>query len=136
MTDMHIAKVASVAEFIPDQVIDQGTTHGLAVVAWGSTYGAVYQAVKDLRREGFAVAHIHLTHLNPFPKNLGQLLNQFDNILVPELNTGQLATLLRDRLLVDVAQLNKVTGQPLTVSELKTKIIELSPKQLQKVTGN
>ena len=82
------------------------------------------------------MAHIHLTHLNPFPENLGQLLNQFDNILVPELNTGQLATLLRDRLLVDVAQLNKVTGQPLTVGELKTKITELSPKQLQKVTGN
>ncbi|MCZ6856110.1 MAG: 2-oxoglutarate ferredoxin oxidoreductase subunit alpha, partial [Gammaproteobacteria bacterium] len=133
---MRTKKVASVAEFIPSQVIDQGTARGLAIVAWGSTYGAIYQAVKDSLREGYEVAHIHLTHLNPFPKNLGQLLNQFDNVLVPELNTGQLATLLRDRLLVDVIQLNKVTGQPLTVGELRVKITELAHRQLKKVTGN
>ena len=136
MTDMRLAKVASVAQFIPEQIIDQGLPGGLAVVAWGSTYGTIYQAVKDSLRGGLNVAHIHLTHLNPFAKNLGQLLSQFDTVLVPELNTGQLATLLRDRLLVDVVQLNKVSGQPLTVGELKAKITELAPRQLNKVTGN
>ena len=94
-------------------------THGLAVVAWGSTYGTVTQAVREALNEGLSVGHIHLRHINPLPKNLGALLAGYDRVLVPELNTGQLATLLRDKLLVDVVQLNKVTGQPLTVSEVK-----------------
>jgi 2-oxoglutarate/2-oxoacid ferredoxin oxidoreductase subunit alpha len=70
-------------------------------------------------RAGHAVAQIHLRHLNPLPKNLGELLRQFDTLLVPELNTGQLATLLRDRLCLPVRQLNKVSGQPFTVAEIE-----------------
>ena len=125
MTDIRTNKVASVANFIPPQEIDQGEAGGLAVVAWGSTYGTIYQAVKENIKAGHKVAHIHLRHLNPLPPNLGELLGQFDQILVPELNTGQLATLLRDKLEVKVTQLNKVTGQPLHVAEVSDAITEL-----------
>lgn len=135
MTDLRHAKIASVADFIPAQEIEQGTHHGLAVVAWGSTYGAVYQAVKQCMKEGYAVAQIHLRHLNPLPSNLGSLLDQFDQVLIPELNSGQLATLLRDKLLIDSIQLNKVTGQPLTITELKAAIYQDAPRQMREVSN-
>ncbi len=122
MTDMRSRKLASVAKFIPAQSLEQGSERGLAVVAWGSTYGAVYQAVKDALREGFDVSHIHLRHLNPLPANLGELLAKFDRVLVPELNTGQLATVLRDKLQIAVIQHNQVNGQPFAVANLKAAI--------------
>ncbi len=131
MTDLRTAKVAKVADHLPDQGIDQGILGGLAVVAWGSTYGAVRQAVKEALREGLTVAHIHLRHLNPLPPNLAELLAGFGAVLVPELNNGQLATLLRDRLLLNPAQLNKVSGQPLKVAEIKAAIAEQAPPRLQ-----
>ena len=133
MTDMRSHKVASVADFIPDQVLEQGVTGGLAVVAWGSTYGTVYQAVREALAAGLSVGQIHLRHLNPLPPNLGELLDQFECVLVPELNTGQLATLLRDRLLVPVQQLNKVTGQPLSVSEVRAAIDANARGRIQEV---
>jgi 2-oxoglutarate ferredoxin oxidoreductase subunit alpha len=133
MTDMRAAKVASVQAFVPDQEIDQGVEGGLAVVAWGSTYGTVFQSVKDALASGRKVAHIHLRHLNPLPANLGPLLERFEKILVPELNNGQLATLLRDKLGVKVEQLNKVTGQPLTVTELGDAIGQHAGQRLQEV---
>ena len=133
MTDLRAEKVASVANFIAPQEIDQGSTGGLAVVAWGSTYGTIYQAVKESLNAGMDVAHIHIRHINPFPSNLGNLLQQFDCVLVPELNNGQLATLLRDRLGVSVQQLNKVTGQPLTVAEVKQAIANLAPSNSKQV---
>jgi len=128
MTDMRSAKLASVADFIADQTIEQGSTSGLAVVAWGSTYGTIARAVRDSLAEGIEVAHIHLTNINPLPANLGSLLEQYDQVLVPELNTGQLATLLRDKLNLELTQLNKVTGQPLTVMEVKSAIAERAPR--------
>ncbi len=131
MTNMREAKVASVANFIPDQVIDSGTEAGLAVVAWGSTYGTIYQAVKECVEAGLAVGHIHLRHINPLPHNLGTLLNQYDTVLVPELNNGQLATLLRDKLLVPLEQLNQVSGQPLAVHDVKRTIARLAPKRMK-----
>lgn len=133
MTDMRTAKVASVANFIADQEIDQGVSGGVAVVAWGSTYGTISRAVKESLDEGCQVAHIHLRHINPLPSNLGALLNQFDTVLVPELNTGQLATLLRDKLSLKLVQFNKVTGQPLHVNEIKSAIAELAPQRIQQV---
>jgi 2-oxoglutarate/2-oxoacid ferredoxin oxidoreductase subunit alpha len=133
MTRMRQAKVAKVADFIPDQTLEQGAPGGLAVVAWGSTWGTIHQAVRESIRAGLDVAQIHLRHLNPLPKNLGALLAQFDTILVPELNTGQLATLLRDRLLVRVHQLNKVTGQPFTVHEIRHAISEHARARLKEV---
>ncbi|MEJ2087640.1 MAG: 2-oxoacid:acceptor oxidoreductase subunit alpha [Gammaproteobacteria bacterium] len=135
MTDLRRAKVESVATFIPDQELEQGVSGGLAVVAWGSTYGAVYQAVKECLDDGLTVAHVHLRHLNPLPGNLGRLLATFDTLLVPELNDGQLATLLRDRLLREVVQLNKVTGQPLTVQEVKERVQTLAPGQIREATN-
>jgi len=133
MTDMRSRKVSSVADFIPEQTLEQGVTGGLAVVAWGSTYGTVYQAVREALAAGLSVGQIHLRHINPLPPNLGELLAQFDRVLVPELNTGQLATLLRDRLLVPLQQLNKVSGQPFTVSEVKDAINANAHGRIQEV---
>ncbi len=135
MTDMRSRKVASVADFIPDQILEQGSEHGLAVLAWGSTYGAVFQAVKEALREGYAVAQIHLRYINPLPKNLGALLAKYDRVLVPELNTGQLATLLRDKLLLDCVQLNQVNGQPFAVEDVKQAIYANAGKRMKEVSN-
>jgi len=133
MTDMRSQKVASVADFLPDQTLDLGTVGGLAVVAWGSTYGTLHQAVLESLRAGLHVAQIHLRYINPLPKNLGALLAQFETVLVPELNTGQLATVLRDKLVIPVRQLNKVTGQPFTVHEVRDAIGQYARPRLQEV---
>ena len=92
----------------------------LVVVGWGSTYGPIYQAT---HRTG--TAFIHLRHLNPLPKNLGELLARFDKVLVPEMNNGQLTTLLRDKLCVAPIAFTKVTGQPFLIRELVAKIEEV-----------
>lgn len=132
MTDVRKAKVASVADYIPDQEIEQGKATGLAVVAWGSTYGAVHEAVRESIDEGYAVAQIHLRYINPLPKNFAKLLARFDQVMVPELNAGQLATVLRDRLLIQVEQLNKVTGQPFKVTDLKSAIRHLAKRRVKR----
>jgi len=124
MTELRANKVRSVAEFIPDQRVAIGPEHGaIAVVGWGSTYGSIYQAVRRIARKHKNVSHIHVRYLNPFPKNLGALLSGFDRIVVPEMNMGQFATLLRDKLGIEVIQYNKVTGQPFQIREL-VKFIE------------
>jgi 2-oxoglutarate ferredoxin oxidoreductase subunit alpha len=124
MTRLRAEKVEKIADAIPLQTIDNGTTKGkLLVLGWGSTYGSIKTAVRDLREEGYDVSHAHLTYLNPFPKNLGELIYNFDKILIPELNTGQLSRLIREKFLVPAVQFNKVQGMPFTVSELKEKII-------------
>jgi 2-oxoglutarate ferredoxin oxidoreductase subunit alpha len=128
MGDLRAAKVAAVAEFIPDQEIEQGKTKGpLAVVGWGSTHGAIWRAVNDARAKGMDVAQIHLRWLNPLPKNLARLLADYDRILLPEMNMGQCATLLRDKLGVEVVQLNKVSGQPFKVAEIAAAILANYP---------
>ena len=121
MTELRAAKVEAVADFIDDQVIEHGPDRGdLVVVGWGSTYGPIYQATY---RTG--TAFIHLRHLNPLPKNLGELLARFDKVLVPEMNNGQLTTLLRDKLCVAPIPFAKVTGQPFLIRELVAKIEEI-----------
>ena len=126
MTHLRAAKVASVADFIPDQPVSVGAEQGrVAVVGWGSTYGALYQAVRRIARSQEGVSHIHIRYLNPFPRNLGALLAGFDRVVVPEMNMGQLATLLRDKLGLEVVQFNKVTGQPFLIDELIEFIMEL-----------
>jgi len=121
MTDLRAAKVESVASFIPDQAIEIGPDSGdLVVVGWGSTYGPIYQAA---RKTG--VSFIHLRHLNPLPRNLPELIGRFDKVLVPEMNHGQLTTLLRDKLCVEPVPFNKVTGQPFLIRELVGKIESL-----------
>jgi 2-oxoglutarate/2-oxoacid ferredoxin oxidoreductase subunit alpha len=123
MTDIRAAKINGVANSIPDQAIDLGTAGDtLAVVGWGSTYGPIHQAVKRMRAKGVSVAHIHIRHIWPMPKNLGDLLKSFDKVIVPEMNTGQLKTILRDQFLVDAKPVNKVSGQPFTIAEMQAAI--------------
>ncbi len=119
MTDLRVGKVAGIADDMPLQGVDLGNDVGkLAVVGWGSTYGAIHQGVKRARLEGLDVAHIHVRYLNPLPRNLGELLRRFDAILIPEMNTGQFARLLRAEYLLDAESLSKVSGQPFKIGEI------------------
>ena len=119
MTDIRHDKVAGIALDIPDQTISVGDDHGdVAVVAWGSTFGAVHQATRQLREQGLAVSHIHIRYLNPFPKNLGELLSGFVHVLVPEMNAGQLVTMLRSTYLIPAEGVNKVEGKPFKITEI------------------
>ena len=119
MTDLRHQKIAGIANAIPEQEVQVGERSGaMAVVGWGSTYGPIYQAVKQLRAEGLRVSHLHLRYLNPFPRNLGSLLAGFDRVLVPEMNAGQLVTMLRSTYLVPAEGLNQVTGKPFKVADI------------------
>ena len=119
MTDLRVGKVAGIADDMPLQGVDLGNDVGkLAVVGWGSTYGAIHQGVKRARLEGLDVSHIHVRYLNPLPRNLGELLRRFDAILIPEMNTGQFARLLRAEYLLDAESLSKVSGQPFKIGEI------------------
>lgn len=123
MTDIRSAKVNGVADSIPDQIVEQGGSGAkLVVVGWGSTYGPIKQAVRRKRAEGVDVAHVHIRHIWPMPKNMGELLKSFDKVIVPEMNTGQLKTVLRDQFLVDAKRVNKVSGQPFTIAEIEAAI--------------
>jgi 2-oxoglutarate/2-oxoacid ferredoxin oxidoreductase subunit alpha len=125
MTRLRAAKVKKIEYAIPFAKIDSGHHGGtVAVLGWGSTYGAIKTAVKELLDEGYDVAHIHLRHLNPFPANLGELLHEYDKVLVPEMNAGQLVQLVRAKYLVPAEGYSKVQGLPFTTAELKEKIIE------------
>jgi 2-oxoglutarate ferredoxin oxidoreductase subunit alpha len=123
MTRLRAAKVAGVADSIPDQDVCLGNDRGkLVVVGWGSTFGPIHQAVRKARAAGKDVSHVHIRHIAPFPNNLGSLLKAYEQILVPEMNSGQLKTVLRDQFLVDAKPLNKVSGQPFTIAEIATAI--------------
>jgi 2-oxoglutarate ferredoxin oxidoreductase subunit alpha len=122
-TDARKAKIDGVAKSIPDQKVCLGNTSGkLAVVGWGSTFGPIHQAVRRMRARGLDVSHIHVRHIWPMPQNLGALLKSFDNVLVPEMNTGQFKTVLRDQFLVDAKPLTKTSGQPFTIGEIQDAI--------------
>ncbi|MCH7935771.1 MAG: 2-oxoacid:acceptor oxidoreductase subunit alpha [Proteobacteria bacterium] len=123
MTEIRAAKINGIADDIPLQTVEEGDGKGeLAVVGWGSTYGPINRAVSALRDEGKKVSHIHIRHIWPLPKNLGDLLEGFDQVLVPELNKGQLSTLLRSQYLTDAQTLSKVSGQPFKISEIEAAI--------------
>jgi len=120
MTDLRAAKINGIADDIPEQEIDQGEVGAdLVVVGWGSTYGPISRAVANMRDEGFNVAHIHLRYIWPLPRNLGDLLKSFGQVLVPEMNNGQLVTLLRAQYLVPAEGFNKVNGKPFLINELE-----------------
>ncbi|HWW58649.1 MAG TPA: 2-oxoacid:acceptor oxidoreductase subunit alpha [Sphingopyxis sp.] len=123
MTDIRKNKIDGVK--VPDQVVELGAEGGkLAVVGWGSTFGPIHQAVRRKRAEGADVSHIHIRHIWPLPANLGELLKSYDRVIVPEMNTGQLKTVLRDQFLVDAKPVNKVSGQPFTIAEIEAAIEE------------
>lgn len=123
MTDLRHDKVMGIAAHIPEQAVTLGAAGGkLAVVGWGSTYGPIHQAVRRQRMRGRDVHHIHVRHIWPLPANLGTLLRSYDRILVPEMNTGQFKTVLRDQYLVDARPLNKVSGQPFRIAEIEAAI--------------
>jgi 2-oxoglutarate ferredoxin oxidoreductase subunit alpha len=125
MTDLRHQKIDGIAGDIPEQGIEQGEAGGkLALVGWGSTYGPISRAVGNMRAEGMDVSHIHIRHIWPLPANLGELLSSYDQVLVPEMNTGQLRTLLRAEYLVPAEGLNKVSGQPFKIAEIEAAIAE------------
>jgi 2-oxoglutarate ferredoxin oxidoreductase subunit alpha len=125
MTRIRAQKVANVADTIPGQDICLGREGAaLCVVGWGSTFGPIHQAVRRALAAGLDVAHVHIRHIAPMPHNMSGLLKGFGRIMVPEMNSGQLKTVLRDLFLVDAQPLNKVSGQPFTIAEIEAAIAE------------
>lgn len=123
MTDLRRDKILNIANDIPEQGVENGKTDGkLAIIGWGSTYGPISRAVENKLADGKDVSHIHLRHIWPLPRNLGDLLRGFDKVIVPEMNDGQLKTVLRDQYLIDAQPLTKVTGQPFKISEIERAI--------------
>jgi 2-oxoglutarate ferredoxin oxidoreductase subunit alpha len=125
MVRIRAAKVAAVAQDIPN-VLPAGDSEGdLLIVAWGSTAGSITAALKAQRAKGRKIGHLHLRHLNPLPSNLGDVLKRYKKVLVPELNMGQLLWVLRAKYLVDAIGLNKIQGRPFKQAELEQKIEEV-----------
>lgn len=126
MVKIRQEKVDRIADYIPLQQLDSGAEKGsILVLGWGSTYGAIKSAVNELQQEGKSVSHAHLRYVRPFPKNLGEMLKNFDTVLIPEINNGQLIKIIRDEFFVDAKGYNKIMGVPITKSEMKAKIMEL-----------
>jgi len=126
MVKTRAKKVDEIANYIPNQELDAGSKNAkLLVLGWGSTYGAIKTAVKELLNEGYSVAHTHLRYINPFPKNLESLIRKYDKVLIPEINNGQLIKLIRDKYVVDAIPMNKIQGIPFEAREIKNQIIEL-----------
>lgn len=119
MVKLRQEKVDRIADYIPLQKVDNGNESGeIAIVGWGSTYGSIKTAVRELRAEGIDVSHIHIKYINPFPKNLEKLLRSFKTVIVPEMNNGQLVKIIRDKFLIDAKPFNKIKGLPFTVEEI------------------
>ena len=125
MVRTRAAKVEAVADDIPDLVPEGDPSGELLIVAWGSTHGPITAALKSQRAKGRRIGHVHLRHLNPMAKNLGELLKRYDQVLVPEMNMGQLIMILRAKFLVDAQGLNKIQGKPFKQSEIEDKIEEM-----------
>ncbi len=120
MVKLRQEKVDKIASLIPEQELDNGPEEGkVLVLGWGSTYGFIKTAVAELIAEGHSVAHAHLRYLRPFPANLGTLLANYDTVLIPEINNGQLIKIIRDKFLVDAKAYNKIMGVPITKAELR-----------------
>jgi 2-oxoglutarate ferredoxin oxidoreductase subunit alpha len=125
MIHLRAEKVARIANDIPPTEIFGEPAGDLLVLSWGGTYGAIRTAIEHKHEEGTSVSHLHLRYLNPLPKDLGDIFKQFDKVLVPELNLGQLLKLIRAEYLIDAIGLNKVQAQPFHVFEVESKIDEI-----------
>jgi 2-oxoglutarate ferredoxin oxidoreductase subunit alpha len=124
MTHLRAGKVAGVARDVPDVVVDSRGAEKLLVLGWGSSYGAIAAAARLVRMEGGAVATAHVTHLNPLPSNLGDVLRSYERVLIPEMNSGQFARIVRAEFLVDAEAWTKVDGLPIATGELTAAIKE------------
>jgi 2-oxoglutarate ferredoxin oxidoreductase subunit alpha len=119
MVKIRQEKVDKIADNIPKQKLDNGPQKGkVLVLGWGSTYGVIKTAVAELLEEGYSVAHAHLRYLRPFPKNLGDILDDFETVLIPEINNGQLIKIIRDQYFIDAKGYHKIMGIPITKAEL------------------
>ena len=125
MVRLRAAKIEGIANDIPELVVDGDESGDLLVIGWGSTYGVITTAVQRARANGKRVSAAHIRHLNPLPKNLGDVLRRFDKVLMPEINLGQLRMMLRAKFLIDIVGLNKVSGRPFTIAEVDKKIAEM-----------
>ena len=126
MVKLRQEKVDRIADYIPLQTLDNGNEKGkLLILGWGSTYGSIKTAVRDAIAEGLDVSHAQVKYLNPFPKNLGDMLKNFDKVLIPEINNGQLIKVIRDKYFIDAKGLNKIKGMPFSSDEIKEKIKEM-----------
>jgi len=126
MVKIRQEKVDKIADYIPEQTLDSGPETGkILVLGWGSTYGAIKSAVAELQQQGYAVSHAHLRYVRPFPKNLGAILKNFEQVLIPEINNGQLIKIIRDQYFVDAKGYNKIMGVPITKTELVMKLQEM-----------
>jgi len=125
MVRLRADKVEAVAQDIPDVVPAGDQSGDLLIVAWGSTHGPITAALKTARKKGQSVGHVHLRHLNPLPRNLGEVMKRYRHVLVPEMNMGQLSMILRAKYLVDAQGYNKIQGKPFKQSEIEQKIDEI-----------
>lgn len=129
MVKLREEKTERVADYIPLQKLDSGPEKGkLLILGWGSTYGAIKTACVDARKEGYEVSHAQVRYIRPFPKNLGEILYNYEHVLIPEMNTGQLIKIIRDKYMLPAIGLNKIQGMPFSAGEIKTKIVELLKK--------
>lgn len=129
MVHMRENKVEKIADHIPLQTLDNGTEKGkLLILGWGSTYGAIKTAVIDARAKGYDVSHAQIRYMKPFPKNLGEMLYSYDQVLIPEMNNGQLVKVIRDKYMIPAIPFNKIQGMPFTASEIMEKIESLLAK--------
>ena len=126
MVKIRQEKVDKIADYIPEQKLDSGSENGkILVLGWGSTYGAIKSACAELQAKGHAISHAHLRYVRPFPKNLGDIIKNFETILIPEINNGQLIKIIRDVYFVDAKGYNKIMGVPITKTELVMKLEEM-----------
>jgi 2-oxoglutarate ferredoxin oxidoreductase subunit alpha len=125
MCQQRADKVERIADYISEIEVTGHEQGDLLVLSWGGSYGAVLTAVQRANRRGLSVGHAHMRYLNPFPRNLGDVLGRFDRVMIPELNSGQLGLLVRARYLRDVVHFSKLQGLPFSVSEIEAKIEEV-----------
>ncbi len=125
MINKRKEKIEKVVNVIPDIEVEGDQSGELLILSWGSTYGAIKEGIRKAGAKGYKASHIHIRNIHPFPKNLGSVLSNFKKVLIPELNKGQMATLIKSTFLIDVIEYHKVMGQPFKVAEIENKIIEV-----------
>ena len=125
MVKLRQQKIDVIADFIPDLKVYGETKGELLVLSWGGTYGACRAAVEKAIKNGISVSHVNLKHINPFPKNLAEILLKFNKVLIPEINLGQLSTIVRSKFLIDTINFNRVSGKPFTTSDIFEKIEQI-----------